>query len=347
MNENAKSAAQLQREVEAQRTRVEDRIGEIQNRLSPGQLLDEALSYTRNGPGAEFTANLKRSVTANPLPVALMGLSLAWLMARPPAAEADTRRYRDDRHDEETWRSDYPLAPVSGRALTRLRHAAEDDGKHYSEFADETGRKFRALSDEAGNRAGHFIDEAGQSFSGFVDETGNRIAEFRNEAGELIDEATGWASHQWGKATRGVKGFGEDVAHGLSAGSEKLQRGAADAGATIQAQGQRAAETLTGAFREQPLVGGAMAFALGAAIAAWLPRTAQEDELLGEAADQVKDRAAAEAAHLAEAAKDKAAELHDEAAETISQVYEGARDAVETTAEHGKERIEERHGASH
>ena len=47
MTYDNKSAAELEREVAEQRSRVESRIGEIKDRLSPGQLLDEALSYAR------------------------------------------------------------------------------------------------------------------------------------------------------------------------------------------------------------------------------------------------------------------------------------------------------------
>ncbi|HLV84119.1 MAG TPA: DUF3618 domain-containing protein, partial [Devosia sp.] len=44
--ESEKSSAELQRELEMQRSRVEDTIDEIQQKLSPGQLVDEMLAYT-------------------------------------------------------------------------------------------------------------------------------------------------------------------------------------------------------------------------------------------------------------------------------------------------------------
>src|SRR5690606_34383864 len=75
-----KSSAELEREVEAQRHHLEQTISEIQSRLSPGQLMDQALSYTREG-GGRFASNLGRSVSDNPLPATLLGISLAWLMA--------------------------------------------------------------------------------------------------------------------------------------------------------------------------------------------------------------------------------------------------------------------------
>ena len=67
----AKTSADVEREVNEQRSRVEARIGEIRDRLSPGQLLDEALSYTKDG-GSQFVGNLGSQISANPMPVALV-----------------------------------------------------------------------------------------------------------------------------------------------------------------------------------------------------------------------------------------------------------------------------------
>ena len=79
-----KTSAELQREIESQRSRVASTIDQIQAKLSPGQLVDELLAYTKGG-GGEFVSSLQRNVTTNPLPVALIGVSLAWLMAKPAA----------------------------------------------------------------------------------------------------------------------------------------------------------------------------------------------------------------------------------------------------------------------
>ena len=79
MAHNGHSSAEIEREVEAQRAQVESTIGEIKERLTPGQLMDEVLSYTKHG-GAHFASNLGHTITANPLPATLLGISLAWLM---------------------------------------------------------------------------------------------------------------------------------------------------------------------------------------------------------------------------------------------------------------------------
>lgn len=48
---------------------------ELRERITPGQLVDQAVDYARDSGGGMFVRNLGRQTTANPLPVALAGLS--------------------------------------------------------------------------------------------------------------------------------------------------------------------------------------------------------------------------------------------------------------------------------
>jgi hypothetical protein len=74
-------AAALERDLEDTRQRIDVTLSELIERLSPGELLDQGLQYLRRGtagPG-RFAANLGHAVQANPLPIALIGLGVAWL----------------------------------------------------------------------------------------------------------------------------------------------------------------------------------------------------------------------------------------------------------------------------
>src|SRR3954464_3549442 len=73
------NSQQLEAQSESQRNAVEDTMGELRRRLSPGQLIDELLAYTKDG-GGEFLSNLGRQATANPLPVTLIGAGLGWFL---------------------------------------------------------------------------------------------------------------------------------------------------------------------------------------------------------------------------------------------------------------------------
>ncbi len=53
-NSIEKTSSELQREIDADRLRIEDRIDAIQERMSPGQLIDEMLAYAKSSGGGEY-----------------------------------------------------------------------------------------------------------------------------------------------------------------------------------------------------------------------------------------------------------------------------------------------------
>jgi cell division septum initiation protein DivIVA len=278
--------------------------------------------------------------------VALIGVSLAWLMAKPGNADGDdhsadrkwdrsfnrrrgyVRDYGDD-YDWEDYDDEIPLGTISGSSLRRTGSSMDEGGRNYSEFTDDAGKKFRVMSDESGKRAGHFIDEAGNRFRGFTDSAGRRIEHFQDEAGNLLDEAMGWASHTWRKARRRL----HDARDAVGSRAGMFSSRAGEAGGALRSQTGRLNETIVGQFRDQPLVGGALAFAIGAALGAALPRTPQEDELMGEAADVVKAKAGEQAAGIYEQGKEQATKLYDKATEKASELLDEAKEGMSNSTE--------------
>lgn len=76
---DSRTAEELEREIAATRAEMDETMSEIQRRLSPGYMVDQAMTYFRSGPG-EFIDNLGTTIKQNPVPFTLVGLGLAWLM---------------------------------------------------------------------------------------------------------------------------------------------------------------------------------------------------------------------------------------------------------------------------
>lgn len=75
-----KSSAQIEREVEGTRARLTNTIEELRDRVSPGQMMEEAVSYFRGSGGNEMVQNLGRQLRDNPMPALLIGAGIAWMM---------------------------------------------------------------------------------------------------------------------------------------------------------------------------------------------------------------------------------------------------------------------------
>lgn len=296
-------SAEIEQEIAQDRQRIEERLDAIQQRMSPGQLVDEALAYVKSSGGGEYASNFGAAVKNNPIPLALMGVSLAWLMAGPKTNLASYAKSSDQT---------YPLATTTG-ALRRIGPPEPDGDAHYSHFSDAGGSRFKALTDKTGRRAGHFIDASGKTYRGFADATGRQIHDIRDEAGNLFDEASGWASSTWQSITSSAGKAGEKLSN---------------VGSNATDMGSQLNDAVLKHFKDQPLVGGALAFALGAAIGAALPQTQTENEALGETSDRLKDSVSAEVSKTVDKVGDAASDVYHKAVTVASDVHDAARDRI-------------------
>lgn len=84
MSRNEQTSARSRREIEADlsenRTRIEHNLELLEDRFTPGTLLDQAWRYARTKSENGTTSRLREAVVGNPLPVTLMGVGLAWLL---------------------------------------------------------------------------------------------------------------------------------------------------------------------------------------------------------------------------------------------------------------------------
>ena len=67
--------------LDATRTRLGGHLDQLRERMTPGQVLDDVVRYFRGREGADFGRNLLSNVKDNPLPAAVTGVGLVWLMA--------------------------------------------------------------------------------------------------------------------------------------------------------------------------------------------------------------------------------------------------------------------------
>lgn len=81
MNEDkTASAASAQGEARQARHQLDRTLAEIEQRLSPRRLIDEGIDHLRSSGGTEYLASLGNAAKRDPIPLALVGVGIAWLM---------------------------------------------------------------------------------------------------------------------------------------------------------------------------------------------------------------------------------------------------------------------------
>jgi ElaB/YqjD/DUF883 family membrane-anchored ribosome-binding protein len=249
------NAQQLEAKSELERNAVENTVGELRRRLSPGQLVDELLAYTNEG-GGEFISNLGRQATNNPLPVTLIGAGLAWFLFSKGGHNAPAQRVNNS----------YDSA-VPGRAAT-----SRDPGTD----------TFAAVKDAG---------------AGALDSIRDGVSTVREEISQGLDSATASLSST-------TKSVTDRIARGTSTVSDTAQAARRNASSLTSS----AAEFL----KDQPLVLLGAGLALGAALGAGLPATEVENNLMGEASEQVKKQTKEAASDRLDKAKAAGEDLYEE-----------------------------------
>ncbi len=156
MDEQTKTPAQLEAEIAETRADIDNTLDALQQRLSPGQLIDQAIAYARTSAPREFASNLSATVRNNPVPVTLLGIGLAWLMISGPSAPPP-RGVRGD-----------------GAGVT----------DRIDEGLDEAGARAGAITD----RVGSAVEEAGAKMSRMADGVRDSASRVRSGAANVADQ---------------------------------------------------------------------------------------------------------------------------------------------------------------
>ncbi|TXH33406.1 MAG: DUF3618 domain-containing protein [Rhodospirillaceae bacterium] len=243
------------------RARMDSRLTELQEHLTPGRILDDAVAYLRDSGGGDFGRNLLASIRNNPLPITITGIGLAWLMVSGSRGGVV---------------GSLPSAPTE-RHLDDLDMRLSNAERNVVRQENETDDAWRARLDDA--RAG---------VMGIARETTETAESFAQRIAEAI-----------GKAKQSVMRKVHDVQDRAADAGERGSAIAQMAGDKVTAGTQRAKEAgshLVTTMSDNPLLLGAIALGAGALLGALIPQSKQEEAALGGVVAKVK-QTAKEAAH--------------------------------------------------
>lgn len=89
MNHNGqRRPEQIEADIERTRGDLNATLSAIERRLSPGELVDHGLDYLRHSGARQYAGSLAHAAKRDPIPLALVGVGLAWLMASSRRSDA-------------------------------------------------------------------------------------------------------------------------------------------------------------------------------------------------------------------------------------------------------------------
>lgn len=371
MTDDTRSPEEIEREIERERAGLKNTLDDLQDRFSIDNLVRQVSDQFR-AHGGEIGRSISDSVKSNPMALALTGVGLAWLMMSDRSRESDRtsessrRSPRTEPWDDRSSQA-YGGEPTSGvglegrNARTRFTPAAASSSGYYSRTRNEQ-RDLPAWAQRryAGRDWSDTDTDATQS--GRVSNAAHSVADAARGTGDsLTDSATGAAaaiSDAASSSADKAREFGRSASDAAASLRDRLFEGTEslsdEARERVVAARQKAIEARDSTmhyarqgrdqavdlFEQQPLIAGALALAVGAAIGAALPRSRVEDEYFGDYSDRLMDEAERlfdeESQKVKKVVEAVSGEAKDVAADIKDQATEAGKSAVKKVKSAGK-----------
>lgn len=280
--------AVIQRQIDYTRAQLATTISAIGDRLSPDNLIEQAKTSAKEATVGRFrdmtheanrrmdgmSNNLSQTVRDNPLPVAVIGLGLGWLLM---SSRNKRGGYRDGDYD---YRSSgyryYEDMEARGRfdqARERVGDVAQDVAQSVETRAHEVRRQVSGAAQNVGESVSHTASRVGETLG----DTASRVGETLGDTASRVGETAEMAQERAGEALNRTRSEADRLRR------EAMWR-------SQEAMG-RTKESFWNTMEENPLALGAVLVIAGAAIGASIPTTEYENRLLGETRDRVIDEA--------------------------------------------------------
>jgi len=280
-----RSPEEIESDIARTRADFSSTIDAIQHKLSPSEMMDNAVDYALSTPPGAFSMNLVNSVRDNPIPVALIGIGIAWLFASDRRRVEYEPAARYPRSLRRPVRSGYDDMDEPDYLAARDYGTGDTDEGLMQRMASKTSDTAQGLKDSASN-VGQKLSDTASSVTGRVQQAGQ-------SARSRLQETAGSA-----------------------------QARVSEMGRRSQMQMERAKDRFGQMMDEQPLVLSALGLAIGAALGAAIPSTRRENEMMGSTRDDLLERAKETAREQAETLKQSAQRVAETAKQEAGRVTE-------------------------
>ncbi|WP_299288881.1 DUF3618 domain-containing protein [uncultured Tateyamaria sp.] len=354
MTNETRSPKEIERDIEQQRAELTTNIENLQDKFSIDTVVRQIGDQFREH-GGDMGRSISNQVKANPIPLALTGIGLAWLMfgnaQQPQTRQPVSRDFDDDRYGstERAFRQDREMRdlPYTPPAAAHAANRSATQPSWALEHDDDEGPSI-------GDRLSEGVDSAKAAAADGAQSVKDGLITASSAAGSAASKAKSTVGSAAQSAKQSLSAAGNRIAEGTESLSEEGRKRVIAArqkavemrrsASRSMSQGSDAAADF---YEQQPLVVGALALAVGAALGGALPRTKTEDDLMGRQSDDLFDQAErifqeekAKALSVAETVKE---EVKDIAAETKADLDRGApgdKSAIEAIGDKAKSAAE-------
>jgi uncharacterized protein YjbJ (UPF0337 family)/ElaB/YqjD/DUF883 family membrane-anchored ribosome-binding protein len=365
------SSNEIRADIDQTRSAVGDKIDKLQERLDPSKLkvqAQETVQEMINDTASSVTeyvrthrddmvTSLTDAARRNPLPTALVGLGVGWLILESISGgkhNQDDERYEYERRyfaprrsrgryeeryagsmgrergqwNQNEWSRSEPLA---GESFTDeyVNYTASDypaDSQSESSHSGGNGKRHGNPLAKAAGAVKDTVSDVTGEIKDKVDEVKDRVGEMTGEMKERMGGAKEQMSDTMGNMRHQAQYMGERGQRSMNRAEAQMDQWQRRA----RYEGRQRGRQMMRNLEDNPLTYGALALAAGAALAILLPQTRTENRVFGEVRDEIMERGE----EVFETAKNRAQQV---ATEMRPELEQTARKLVDDVKEAGKE----------
>ena len=284
MTNDARTPDDIERDIADERAQLSDTINDLQKKFSVEAIVHDLGDMFRD-QGGDLGRMIGRTVGRNPAALALIGAGVAWLWLGQdrnhdhggPRHSGHDRDGHHHRPSSDQWDK---KAVASGTARSKV---PTHDGDRFWFDEDTIASPTRPDRGEDSSADTGGTTPAAGAVGGVIgsirDSAGAVAGAVSDAAGSLRDTAMDLTA----RLSHGTDGLSAEAKARVLA----ARQAAHDARVATEAVVRRGRHAAGNFFEDQPLVLGALAMALGAAVGGALPRSQIEDDKLGASSDRL------------------------------------------------------------
>jgi ElaB/YqjD/DUF883 family membrane-anchored ribosome-binding protein len=186
----------IEADINRSRHALNDTIEQLGGKLSPGQILDEALGLAK-GQAGQFTANLGRQVKDNPVPLLLVAAGVGMLFMKHREGNGAGVSHEDWHHEQR-----YRKLESARTGIAKMAGETQEAFAHRLHEAE-------ALAMDMKQHAGEAID----AFKARVKSAGETVAHTAHGIRERMNAGAAQAAQFIGEQARNLKAGAGDAKH--------------------------------------------------------------------------------------------------------------------------------------
>ncbi|MCU0683037.1 MAG: DUF3618 domain-containing protein [Polyangiaceae bacterium] len=328
---------ELREQVDELRDKVKEEIRDAKDKLREATVGKvEHMVHNATDTVEQAGTSVFETVRANPIPAALVGIGIAWLLVNRRNARAlpradyrdvERRHQLDDRvTDRRAGRGEHLYAdeiasadydPRYGRDDMQVRDERGTIGRIQDRVGDVAQRVQGAVGGavhqvgDAAHQVGDRTKDLAHQVSDRTKDLAHQVSDRTRDVAHQVSDRTRDVAHQVGDRAKDAAHRAQDAAGELADRAKDAASRAQHAASDLAVRARGTADELAGrarygvrqaesrvqnTYETNPLALGAIALIAGVAVGLSLPRTRREDQLMGQARDKLIHRAQ-EAAH--------------------------------------------------